>query len=159
MKALKWLAANFLELVACIAMVVAVSVTAFNSLSRYIFDYTFAGSSEVVALAFVWVIFPATAASYHKKMHYGIDLIVDRLPEKLQNIANLITSVLSLVIMCVCMWLALVLIAKVGAKFMPVTNISYFWYDLPAVIAFIYMAGSAALSIVEDIQKMRKGDA
>lgn len=153
---IKWLLLNFPEFIASVAMTIAVLITGLNAITRYTISYTIWGSSEIVSLAFVWIIFPATAAAYRRGMHFGIDLILNRLPSRIGGNIRLISRVIVLVIMFICTKLSLALVQEVNTKAMTATRISYVWYDLPAFLSFAFMFLYTVVFLVKDIQSLVK---
>lgn len=151
-KKAKWILVNLPELIAAIALTVAVTDTVVNAFTRYVLGFTYSGSSEIVSIAFVWTIFPGAAAAYKKGMHYGIDLVIMKLPPSVRRVAKVLSRLFIVVVLGIMAYLSFLLLKQVGTKKMPATYISYFWYDLPAVLSFIFMAIYSVYQLIKEIQ-------
>lgn len=147
----KWVLVHLPELIAGAALVVAVSLTVVNAFTRYFLSFTIKGSDEINILAFAWMVFPGCACAYREKMHYGIDLVVNSLPKKMQAVVKIIAELLSLVCLAVMFYLSLVLFQKVGTKILTATRISYKYFDAAMVFGFGLMTFYSLKALIEDI--------
>ena len=138
-KVLKWIALNPMELIAAAALVFSIVISVTNGLTRYFLKYTWNSGTDVNTICFAYVVFCGSAAAYRRKMHYGIDAFTNILPVKVRKAADVAAHVLTLIALAVATYLSVSLAMNVGGKIMPNTKISYFWYDLSAVIGFAYM--------------------
>lgn len=139
-KALKWIAHNPMELIAAVALTASVFISVINGLTRYLIKYTWNPGTDVNTLCFAYVVFCGSAAAYRRKMHYGIDVFVNILPEKLRKTIEIIAHLVTLAALVAATGMAVNLMLHVGGKIMPNTKISYVWYDLSAVLGFAFMA-------------------
>lgn len=73
-------------------------------------------------------------------MHYGIELVVNKLPGKVSRIVRLFTHFLLIAILVYGTWLSYNLCLKVGGRIMSNTRISYLWFDLSALTGFAFMS-------------------
>ena len=80
-KKLIWFLNNIPELVAGICLVITILFSSANAFSRYIVGKTFAGTDELVALLFAWSLFVGAAIAHKNGKHFGIDLVVGKMPE------------------------------------------------------------------------------
>lgn len=151
---LKWVIVHLPELIAGAALVFAVSLTVVNAFTRYFLNFTFKGSDELNILAFAWMVFPGCAAAYRAKQHYGIDLVVNSLPQKLQAIVKIIAELMSLVVLVIMCYLSVVLFQNVGTKILTATRISYKYFDAAMVVGFGLMAFYSLLALIEDIRAL-----
>lgn len=88
----KWIVVHLPELIAGAALVVAVSLTVVNAFTRYFLSFTIKGSDEINILAFAWMVFPGCACAYREKQHYGIDLVVNSLPNRPRLLSSSLPS-------------------------------------------------------------------
>jgi len=151
---LKWLAIHFPELIAGVALIVAIFMAGATAFSRYVFRYTYGGNDEITCIAFAWVTFLGTAAAYRCKMHYGVDLVVNSLPKRIQPVVNIITQLIVLIIMVILTGLSVKLTAAVGDKMWTYTRISYVVSDMALVLGFGLMTIYSAIFLVQDIKKL-----
>lgn len=160
-KALKWIALNPMEIIAAAALIASILISVINGLTRYTIQYTWNPGTDVNTICFAYVVFCGGAAAYRRKMHYGIDVFVNMLPEKVRKVVEVLTHLVTLIALGVATCLAVSLAMNVGGKIMPNTKISYFWYDLSAVIGFAYMTiyeFQQTLEVLKAFGKTMKGE-
>ena len=159
-KALKWIALNPMEIIAAAALTASILISVVNGLTRYLIKYTWNPGTDVNTICFAYVVFCGSAAAYRRKMHYGIDVFVNMLPEKIRKVVQVLTHLVTLTALGVATCLAVSLTLNVGGKIMPNTKISYFWYDLSAVIGFAFMTiyeAEQTLELLKALAKKEKG--
>lgn len=154
--ALKWIACNPMEIISGAALILCILVTVVNAVTRYAIRWTWAPSTDVCTLCFGYIVFCGSAAAYKRKMHYGIDLFVSRLPKAARQIAGLLAHAFTIFGLALATWLSVELTMNVGGKILSNTKISYFWFDLSAVLGFGYMAYYEFLQTIDDIKNMMK---
>ena len=137
--ALKWIALNPMELIAAAALIFSILISVTNGLTRYFIKYTWNPGTDVNTICFAYVVFCGSAAAYRRKMHYGIDVFVNMMPDAIKKAVDIVVHIVTLCALALATYLAVSLAMNVGGKIMPNTKISYFWYDMSAVIGFAYM--------------------
>ena len=150
----KWIIVHLPELIAGAALVLAVSLTVINAFTRYFLSFTIKGSDEINIMAFAWMVFPGCACAYREKLHYGIDMVVNSLPNKPKAFVKIIAELLSLVVLAIMFYLSLVLFNNVGTKILTATRISYKYFDAAMVFGFGLMAFYSFLALIEDIRAL-----
>jgi len=60
-----------------------------NIISRYVFNFSFTWSDEAIRYSFIWMVLLASGIAVKRRAHLGFDLIVSKLPKKIQVIFNL----------------------------------------------------------------------
>ncbi len=80
----KALADQLEEVVACIALAVVVLAVSWGVITRYIIAQPAAWASELATLAFAWLVFFGATACIKHRLHPSIDMVVRRLPQRLQ---------------------------------------------------------------------------
>ena len=138
-KVLLWILQNAMELLAGLFLIICICVTTVNAFTRYLFKFTWNPGTDVITLCFAWVVFCGAAAAYKHKMHYGFDIFISKLPAKAQYVMRILTHILVIIILAYATYLSFQLSMRVGGKILSNTRISYFWYDLSAVVGFGYM--------------------
>ena len=152
---LKWLACNSMELIAGIALTASILITTVNALTRYTIRVTWNPGTDITTLCFAWVVFCGAAAAYKRKMHYGIDILVSHLPAKVKPYLEIPTHFIVIAALAYVTYLSFDLSVHVGGKILSNTKISYFWYDLSAIIGFTYMTVYEVIFTVEDIKALK----
>lgn len=87
-------------------------LTVAHVIGRYVFDYPMLGVVEVSGLMVVTLVFFAAPYDFLIDRHIAVDVIVRRLPRKASTIVNVITYIISLVMIT----LALIWTIKQGIK-------------------------------------------
>lgn len=80
MSALKWFVLHIEEIIAVVAISVMLCSIFFNVIMRYAFRSPTAWADELAMICLAYVTFVGGAAAYKKNLHFGIDILVDRLP-------------------------------------------------------------------------------
>ena len=150
----KWVFLRLPEIVAGIALVFAISLTTVNAFTRYFLHFTIKGYDEYCIMAFAWMVFPGCAAAYRRKMHYGIDMLVNAMPKKVQIFVNLFAQFMVTVLTVVLTYLSWVLCQNVGSKIMTATRISYVYFDFAMVVGFGLMAIYSLIFLIQDIRAL-----
>ena len=153
---LKWVLTHIPEIIAGIAVTFSITLTTVNAITRYTISYTINGSDEYNCIAFAWLVFLGAAAAFRRKMHYGIDLVVNAFPAKVQAIVNLVAKILITLIVCTLTYLSVILCMNVRGKIFTATGISYLTLDAAMVVGFGMMSIFAILQLVETIRDLPK---
>jgi TRAP-type C4-dicarboxylate transport system permease small subunit len=75
----------------CFLLVIVLSaVVFFQVFNRFILKAPWAWSEELAMLLFQWVVFLGAAVGVKRMSHFGIDLVVERLPGKIRRFIELI---------------------------------------------------------------------
>ena len=131
-----------------------------NVFSRYIFNFVFAWTEEVATSCFVYTVFIGAAWCLRTRQHVGVDLLVNRLPEKAREIVHLLTDIVILALNCYITYLAVLFMRSSKAKTMPIMKISVNYLYAALLIGFGLMAIYSLVHCIEDVKKMsdaRKG--
>lgn len=113
------------ECIAGTAIVIIVLLLAAQCIGRYAFKYTFFFVDDVVVCCFAWLVFAGGAAAYRRKMHYGLELVTNTIPEKVKPYFNVAIQTVITALFAYLTYLTIVLFAKSGAKILYTTGISY----------------------------------
>ena len=101
---------NILQGIGSALLIAMMLLTASDVILRYIFNRPIIGSFELTEFMMSIFIAFAFVTCALQKSHVAIDLIVNRLPQKLQFIAGGITSLLSIFILTLLTWQSFVYI-------------------------------------------------
>jgi len=122
-------------------------------ITRAVFSYTVPSNDEVVVIGFVWAVFIGCAAAYKRKMHYGVDLLVNLFPKSVKHVISVITGFMAVCLNAYFAYLSWVLAEKAITKVFPGLQISYFWADLAMVVGFGMMTVYAVIQLVETLKQ------
>ncbi len=147
---LKNLDAYFAGLMFAVTMVLVV----INVFTRYLFNFIIPWSEEVATSCFVYTVFIGAAWCLRTRQHVGVDLLVDRLPEKAREIVHLLTDVIILVLNSYVTYLSILFIRSSKAKTMPILKISVNYLYAALTIGFGLMAVYSLVHCINDIRSM-----
>ncbi len=147
---------NIPEIIAAIALIVAVGATGINVFTRYVLRFTYFWYADITVLAFFWLTFMSCAAAYRRKMHYGIDVIYSRFDDKGKAIFNVFYRVIVLVILTLVFYCVYLLVAKLRGKWLPTMHWSYIYCYIPMIVGFLHMVCYTVKFLVEDILNMHR---
>lgn len=85
-KALLWLISHIEEIIGATAIAIMLTAIFVNVMLRYIFRSPTAWADELALICMAYVTFVGGAAAYKRNLHFGIDILVDRLPDKGKHI-------------------------------------------------------------------------
>lgn len=85
---------NLDSVFSCVALVVIIVNVTYGVIMRYLFGDPPVWTNEVAAIAFTWLVFLGASVAYRKKMHIGIELLVERLPDRVRWLVQLMVHVL-----------------------------------------------------------------
>ena len=152
-KKLKWLLNNLPEVIAGPCMVVMTTLTTLNAFSRYAFGYTFPGLDDIIALLFCWCLFLGAAVACKRGKHFGIDLIIKKLPEGFGKYVELLVMVVQVVATGILVYLAWQLTLKVGDRKLTSLNIPYVYLDLGFLLGMVLIFVYTAIDFVKMFKK------
>ena len=89
---LKWFILHIEEIIAVVALAVMLCVIFYNVMMRYLFRNPTSWSDEVSMICLSYVTFVGGAAAYKRNLHFGIDILVDRLPLKAKTVVRQIIN-------------------------------------------------------------------
>lgn len=131
--------------IACTALAGIVSVSIINVICRYAsFAKSIVGAEDFIQLLFCWFIFIGASACYGEGMHYGMDLVVNRLQGRVRKLWLLGINVVILFTSVFLAWQSYILMVSVSAKVTGTLRISYFYIDMAPFMAFVFMTIHAA---------------
>jgi TRAP-type C4-dicarboxylate transport system permease small subunit len=139
---------HFEEVLGCFLLAVYVALTVLNVILRYCFDFILSWAEEAIMIAFLWSVFLGTVTAFRLDRHVAIDVIVTRLPRRVQGVLYVALDVLVLVLNLYLTYLGALLCMKVGVKTTYVLKISYVYIDAALVVSFGLMAVLGVVRLV-----------
>ena len=140
---------NFEEIIASIGLIVTIFAISFNVIMRYFFSSSQNWAEEIASIGFSWVVFVGAAAVYKRKMHIGINILVNALPEKLRTKVDFSIAVFLVLLNAYLTYLSLVF--SISAWFKPthVLLMPYTFVDISATVGFAFMTIHAFVQLVD----------
>lgn len=86
------------DVIACIFILVTIIVVVINVGMRYFFNNPIKSAEEIATICFIWAVFVGGASCYRKKMHMGIDILVQLAPIKYKKVIELLVGILVAII-------------------------------------------------------------
>ena len=139
MKGLLFLKNNFEEIISGTGMVVTILAVAFNVTMRYFFSRSQSWAEEIASLGFAWTVFVGAALVYKHRMHIGIDVFVNALPEKMKASMLNVTNLFLVLVNVYLTYLSLVFSVSAWTKPTAILYIPYTFVDLSATVGFALM--------------------
>ena len=134
---LRWLADNWVLLIAGLALAGACTTTFVNVIVRYFFTkFVLVGAEELTTLFVSWTIFVGAAAGYKAKMMFGIDVLVNLFPKSVQRVIGAFVDLVVLVTSAYVAYLSWNFSNAAWIRTTSNLSIPYFWLDIPICIGF-----------------------
>ncbi len=124
------------------ALATIMVLTFCDVIGRYVFNAPIVGTVEVTELLMGMMVYLAVGLTTHARGHIQVDIIIDRLPVRVQAILNVLTLAISIVLVSLVCW-HLWLRAGVAVEKNDLTQI-WEWPIWPAA----YVMAAASLLIV-----------
>ncbi len=147
---LKNLDAYFAGLMFAVTMILVVV----NVFTRYLLNFIIPWSEEVATSCFVYTVFIGAAWCLRTRQHVGVDLLVDRLPEKAREIVHLLTDIVILVTNSYVTYLSFLFLRSSKAKTMPILKISTNYLNFALTVGFGLMSIYSLVHCIQDVRKM-----
>ena len=92
MKKIKWVILHIEEIIASTALAIMMCAIFFNVIMRYCFRSPTSWTDELAVICLAYVTFVGGAAAYKRNLHFGIDIILDKLPARIRMLVRQITN-------------------------------------------------------------------
>lgn len=139
-----------------VALAVIVFVQVFN---RYVLKSPLAWSEDLAMLLFQWVTFLGAAIGVRRMRHFGIELVVKNLPEKIHRSINFVTPVFMGIVAFVMITEGLELLSYNRSRIYSSMNLSYTWTYLAIPVSGCLMIIYLIWHEVARWQKRREEEA
>lgn len=143
------------DLIAGIALVVIICLETAQCIDRYCFRQTLLFVDDIVVICFSWAVFVGAAAAYRRKMHYGLEVIINRFGPRAKPYYVAIVQLLATGLFAYLTYRSVILYIKSGSKILATTRISYKWVDAGAIVGFALMTIYGLEFFIEDIKNIR----
>jgi len=146
---MKWILKNIEELISMIALTIMILLICINVIARFFFTIAWGWLQEVAIIAFAWCIFIGAAACYKRKMHVGIDFLINLFPASIKRIVVLFVNILLVISNIYLTYLSLVLSVTSWHKPTDMLRLPYTFVNISATIGFTFMTFHA----INDLRK------
>ena len=150
---------NITTILAGVALFTIVVLEAAQTIYRYTCKHTFLFVDDIVVICFSWTIFAGAAAAYRAKMHYGLDVLTNAIPDKFRKQFQLLVQILITAAFGYFLYYSIILYLNVGPKVLTTTGLSYRWIDAALVYGFFMMLIYSIKFVIEDIRALASSKA
>ncbi len=138
--------------VACIAIVILILATFIGVPMRYVVGKPFTWLEEVQSACLVWIVFASAGAAFRTGSHVAIEMIVDRLPAKVQKVWKVCIAVIVTVV------IGFLFVQSIGyirmfldnGRSTPMLNIPYSMIYIICPVSFILQIVNYIITAVRD---------
>ncbi len=117
---------------AVVGLAVIVFVQVFN---RFVLKTPLAWSEDLAMLLYQWVVFLGAALAVQRMRHFGIELVVRRLPVPLRRAVDLLTPIVMAIVAVVMIVQGWAILGINRARIYATMDLSYTWAFLPIPVA------------------------
>ena len=138
---------------AMVLLALLVATTLLQVLSRYVLSKPLDWTEETARYLFVWVAMLGAGMAAKDRAHFFVDLLLERLPPRLEKYVTVFTGIVASVFLIVISWAALELAVSNGVQDSPVLTIpmSVPYFAIPVGL------GLMALFAVSDTVRIIRG--
>ncbi|MEG0068287.1 TRAP transporter small permease [Cetobacterium sp.] len=147
----KW---NIDEMISCFFLTLTIMTVIINITMRYFFNSPLRSAEEFATICFIWSVFVGGAASYRKKMHMGIDILTQLLPNKFQNYITLIVNIIMVVLNGAFSYLSIKFSIASRMKPTAVLGISSSYVNLSLVFGFGFIFIYSSIETIKSFNKI-----
>lgn len=137
-KSLLWVITNIEEIISCTAIAVMILAIGMNVILRYFFRSPTSWADELALIGMAYVTFLGGAAAYKRNLHFGIDILVDRLPAKGKHILRSAMTFVFIILFAAMTYLGYDLTIN-AKKVMIYSGWSYKYMDAALPLGFLSM--------------------
>lgn len=146
---------NIEEIVASLLFVVTLVLVIINVLTRYVFHTGIPWAEEMATSCFVWTAFIGSAACYKMRAHVGVDIVVNKLPLKVQNVVKIVVDILMAFLCAYLFYLSCVYLKRSYRKPTAILGVSSAWVSSSLTISFLDMAIWSIIFIFRDLKSIQ----
>ncbi|CAM3872878.1 TRAP transporter small permease [Alkalicoccus chagannorensis] len=148
---------RFLRYTIAIILGVMAVVIAYQIFSRFILGTSLGWSEELTRYLMIWLVFLGAAVALRDKSLIGIDMFVDKLPGKAQQIVRNFTYGLMLVFFGFLMWRSIGVIEGVTGQLSPSMRVSMAYTYAAIPVGAFFMMMNAVVVLIEMNRKEEEG--
>jgi TRAP-type C4-dicarboxylate transport system permease small subunit len=126
---------NLVEAVSALAVVALTVIVFLQVFNRFVLHEPLAWSEDVAMLLYQWVVFLGAALGVKRMRHFGIELVVRRLPPGLRHAVELLTPAVMAVVAVVMIIQGWAILEINRERIYSTMDFSYTWAFLPIPLA------------------------
>ena len=138
------------SMVLVVALAVVVFLQVFN---RFVLKAPLAWSEDLAMLLFQWIVFLGAALGVRRLRHFGIDLVVKKLPARMHRTIALLVPLIVGIVALTMITEGLHLLTFNRARIYATMDLSYFWAYLPIPVSGCLMI---LYLVLQEIQRWKE---
>ena len=139
------------------ALIVAVLYNFVNVVGRYVVGWTFISADEVQIYIMVYIAFLGAAVATWRRLHLRMDVLVHRLPQRLQTVLSVIELGLIIVLAALVLYVSSGYVKQMAGLDARSQNAGIpMWIPHSAIVLGFGLI--ALLAVLQFVQSFRKGD-
>lgn len=144
------------EIIASCFFIATTVLVVVNVFTRYVLHTGIYWSEEVATGCFVWSVFIGAAACYKRRGHVGVDVIVNMLPQVLQNLVKILVDVILVALTGYMAYISFIYISLSYTKPTPVLGISSAAISSSLTVSFVLMFIYSVIFVFRDLRSIQK---
>lgn len=152
----KFIFENIEEIVASLLFIVTLVLVIINVLTRYVFRTGIPWAEEMATSCFVWTAFIGSAACYKMRAHVGVDILVNKLPLRTQNVVKIIVDIMMAFLCAYLFYLSCIYLKRSYRKPTAILGVSSAWVSSSLALSFVDMAVWSVIFIFRDLKSIRE---
>ena len=126
---------NLIEGVCAVLMVALTVVVFIQVFNRFVLKTPLAWSEDLAMLLYQWVVFVGAALGVKRLRHFGIELVVRQLPQRLRHWVELLTPIAMAIVALVMIVQGWAILGLNRNRIYATMDLSYTWAFLPIPVA------------------------
>ncbi len=147
-----------LRVIVGLQFIAIVALTGINVVCRYFLNAPIYWAEEIVLYITVWMVFLGAACCSWDEEHTSLNLVVARLPLKLQFFVYTIRQAAILAFCGISAFYGIPLLTVSAKQRTGSLNMPASWWRLPGVVGIIIIALFTLLRYLKDIMRLKTGD-
>lgn len=153
---IKKILSNLEEIVASFFICITVGSVILNVMLRTFGGSPISNAEEIATISFIWSIYIGGAACFKHKMHIGIDMVVQMLPEKGKIVFNFLVNLFVTVLSVVLVYLSVIFTKASINKPTSVLGISSAYVNTALVVGFALILFHSIVFTVDSLKPILK---
>ena len=144
---LRWLVANFEEVVTAILLAVMLGSVGLSVFCRYVLQMPLSWTEEVVLLCMVWVVFLGASMATKNREHIAIDVLLTVAPRPVARGLEILSLALTMGVLAILVWYGTLLIG--ATQYVTTTALG-----IPTMYIYAAVPVSAILMLIYSVRNL-----
>lgn len=157
-KLIAFILSNVEEIVTAIFLAALLLLTIFNVTLRFTTGRSLVWTEEVSFGCFAWVVFLGASAAYKRHLHSSVEILVQTMPKRFQQVVETVTYVALLLTLGVITYFSLRFSIAAHFKVTPVLKIPYTYIDISVCVGCLLMSVHTVKYLADILRGRRPGE-